>query len=184
MRSALPHFLCLLSSIAFAIPTDFRGESILGSKVAVSSSAAPNGTLVLFLSAKCPCSASHESGIIALHREFSMKGFQFLGVHSNADESSELTRAHFSALNLPFPVLEDRDSKLADEFHAYKTPHAFLLDRNGKILFQGGIDDSHLASEAKHHYLRDALLAVSNHQIPDPSEVRALGCVIKRKEKP
>ena len=184
MLSALLFFLSLFSRIASAIPVNFRGDSVLGSKVVVSTAASPNGTVVVFLSAKCPCSASHEVGLISLYREFSKRGFQFIGVHSNTDEPQDLTRAHFSSLHLPFPVLEDPNSILADRFHAYKTPHAFLLDPNGRILFQGGVDDSHLAQEAKRHYLRDALVAVSNHKSPDPSEVRALGCVIKRKEKP
>jgi hypothetical protein len=97
--------------------------------------------------------------------------------------SPELTRSHFKGSKLPFPILEDQTQVLADAFHAYKTPHAFILDSTGKLIYQGGVDDSHLSPEAKCHYLKEALVALSAGQNPETPEARALGCVIKRKEK-
>jgi len=175
--------LVLMPALSFALPIEFKGVDVMGKPIVLKAAQSTKGTVILFLSAKCPCSASHETGLVSLYQEYSKKGFQFLGVHSNADEPQELTRAHFGSIQLPFPVLSDENSTLANEFHAYKTPHAFVMDPSGKLLFQGGVDDSHNANESKRPYLRMALVAISNHQTPDPAEVRALGCVIKRKNR-
>jgi peroxiredoxin len=182
MLTTLALLIHLLTPYAFALPTEFKGRSALGEPLFMKVSDATLGAVVLFLSAKCPCSASHEADLAKLYREFSKSGFQFIGIHSNSDEPKALSQAHFQAVRLPFAVLEDPDSTLADAFHAYKTPHAFVVSPKGEIVFQGGVDNSHLASEADQHYLREALMAVSRHQTPNPSEVRALGCVIKRKK--
>ena len=177
-------FALTLISSAYAFPTEFQGQSIFGEKLQIRANSAQKGTVLIFLSAKCPCSASHEQDLRSLSNEYSKKGFQFLGIHSNSDESLDLTRSHFKASNFSFPVLRDETQTLADAFQAYKTPHAFVLDPGGQLVYQGGVDDSHLAQEAKRHYLKDALIALSTGKKPDPAVARALGCVIKRKENP
>jgi peroxiredoxin len=169
---------------AWAAPnptTTLAGPTVLGGEaVTVDPAKAAKGTVVVFLSARCPCSASHELALKELAREYEAKGFRFVGIHSNADEAEELTRKHFAEAGLPFPVLADGQSRLADAFGALKTPHAYLLSPKGEILFQGGVDDSHIAAASRQPYLRNALAAVAAGRAPDPAEVRTLGCAIKR----
>ena len=141
---------------------------------------AKRGTVVVFLSAKCPCSASHEQSLRKLATDYAAAGFRFVGVNSNADESEVLAKEHFARSALPFPVLRDTGAKLADAFGAYKTPHAFVVSAQGAVLFQGGVDDSHDAALAQKPYLREALEAISHDREPPRKEVRSLGCVIKR----
>jgi hypothetical protein len=136
-------------------------------------------TVLIFLSAKCPCSASHESDLAKLVQQYHPLGFQFIGIHSNQDENSVLTKAHFQSAKLPFPVIEDPGARLADDFKALKTPHVFIV-KSGEILFQGGVDDSAEASNAKKHYLSDALKQLSEGRAIETSRARALGCAIKR----
>ncbi len=138
------------------------------------------GTVIAFVSAKCPCSATHEPVLQKLNQEFSAKGFAFYAVHSNADEDAAMTQAHFGASTLGFPIIQDDRSKIANLFGALKTPHAYLVGRDGKIIFQGGVDDSANAAEAEIPYLRNALVAVANGKLPEQAVVRTLGCVIKR----
>ena len=135
-------------------------------------------TVVAFLSARCPCSASHEPVLAKLAAEF--PGMRFVGVHSNSDEDDAFTRAHFTAAGLPFPVVQDNHSQLARELGAFKTPHVFVLSPKGEVLFSGGVDDSHFAERADKHYLKEALVAVAEGREPTEKEVRTLGCIIKR----
>lgn len=136
-------------------------------------------TAFVFLSAKCPCSSGHEEKLKELAQTYSPE-IQFTGIHSNADESSELAREHFKESNLGFPVIEDPQAKIADELGALKTPHVFLISAEGKILFQGGVDDSKNAAESKTQYLKDALEDVKAGREPKVATARSLGCVIKR----
>ena len=136
------------------------------------------GTVVVFLSAKCPCSASHE----VLLKDLAEKNheIQFVAIHSNSDEPDDLTLEHFKPVALPFPVIRDEKSKYANEMKALKTPHAFLFNSSGEKVYEGGVTDTHIASNAKHQYLADAITALRAGKKPDVAYGRTLGCVILR----
>lgn len=175
-------FLCLLPVSANAQTlTSFSGLRNLsgGPNVSWQADRAEKGTVLVFLSSKCPCSASHEKALRKLFEEY--KDFRFIGLHSNQDESLSDATAYFKEVALPFPVAQDVGAKLADAFAAFKTPHVFLISPTGDRLFSGGIDNSKDQDRASEHYLRNALAAVRAGRRPDPDRVRALGCVIQRK---
>jgi hypothetical protein len=136
-------------------------------------------TVYVFLSARCPCSNGHEGALKALHQEFAKKGFQFVGIHSNQNETLEETRAHFAEAKLPFPVVEDEGAKLADEFRALKTPHVFVK-KGEESLFEGGVDDTASGVGSKKQYLRNALLEIDSGKAVRDARVRVLGCTISR----
>lgn len=159
-----------------------RGRDLLhsGSELEIDFAKAKLGTVVLFLSARCPCSASHEERLKGLFEKYSKQGFQFVAVHSNQDESDLETLPHFKKAELPFAVLNDPGAEIANALGALKTPHSYVISPRGEILYQGGVDDSHDAHTAKKYYLETALNQVIAGEKPSPSEVRVLGCVIKR----
>lgn len=133
-------------------------------------------TVLIFMSAKCPCSISHAGEIAALAKDF--PEFRFVGVNANADEAKEMATKYFATF--PFPVLKDEKSLLAIEFGALKTPHAFVLDTSGKRVFQGGVSSSSAFARAEHKYLREALEDLkAKREIRNPV-ARALGCTIER----
>ncbi len=159
--------------------TQLSGLNLLNGKMeSVQLAKDSKGLVVVFLSANCPCSQSHES----LLKEMSQKypGFSFVTVHSNADESVELAKTHFAEAKLPFPVLQDEKSTLANQFHALKTPHAFVINQEGKILYQGGVTNSNNANQANKFFLKDALEDIQNNRAVKVAEGRTLGCVIAR----
>lgn len=195
--STLPHmkvplpssllFFYLLHSLysitAFSSPaplTEISGLNIVTQKENKISLQANKASILVFVSAKCPCSASHETVLKDLYKEFSANGFQFIGIHSNMDESPELTQSHFQESAFPFPVIQDTKALLADRLGALKTPHVFILNPAGELLYQGGVDDSHHPASAKKPYLRQALLAIQDEKKPEVERTRSLGCAIKR----
>ncbi len=158
----------LLTYAAYALPKNLDGIDFTQPK---------RGTVILFVSAKCPCSAAHEKSMKKLHAEMS-QDFAFYAIVSNQDESDELIKTHFQ--DFPFPLKQDKGAKIADTFHAFKTPHAYIVDKQGVILFQGGIDDSHCVEKVHKEHLKTALIQIQNGKKPDPDSVRVLGCQINR----
>ena len=114
-----------------------------------------------------------------MYEDYAKQGFEFIAVHSNQDENEVLSLAHFRTSKLPFPVIADDHAVLANEFKALKTPHVFLL-KDGKVLFQGGVDDSNDASLAHENYLAQAVRETAAGKPVSHDKVRTLGCVIKR----
>lgn len=142
--------------------------------------ASTKGLVLVFLSAKCPCSASHMEELKELAKRYS--DFRFVGIHANADESLESAKAFFAAQGFSFPILRDEKTLIADEFKAVKTPHAFVLAPDGKKLFQGGISNSATFARADRKFLREALEDIQfGHPVRTPL-ARALGCAIQRGE--
>lgn len=77
--------------------------------------------------------------------------------------------------------LLDRDHVVADAFGARTTPHVYLFDAGGKLVYKGAIDDNvQSAEEVKEHYLENALNAMVSGAPIDPSTTRNIGCSIKR----
>lgn len=136
--------------------------------------------VVVFLSSKCPCSKSHEPKLKELAKTYTADGFQFVAIHSNADEDLKSARQYFSESQLGFPVISDPQSKIADRFNALKTPHVFVTDQKGKILYQGGVDDSSDSAQAEKNYLASALADLKAGKTVALAETRTLGCRIER----
>lgn len=135
-------------------------------------------SLVVFLSALCPCSRAHEAHLNELAREF--KNINFYGLHANQNETTATARVYFEKAGLSFPVLQDEGAKIARELGALKTPHAFLLSAQGKLLYSGGLSDSTSFKNAKNFPLRRALTQFTKGEEVKPAQVRSLGCVIQK----
>ena len=74
----------------------------------------------------------------------------------------------------------DEGAKLATAFGARYTPHIYLFDGNGKLVYRGAIDDNAPnRKKVKEHYLMDAITAVGNGKSIDLAETKAFGCSIK-----
>lgn len=182
-------FLTALFSVSFVqagqvvSPEQIQGADLFtGEKVTVNFSNMHGGKIkgyvLVFVSAVCPCSNSHIPELQKLAEEY--KEYQFIAIHSNVNEALELTSVYFKKANLTFPVINDPEAKIADLYRAHKTPHAFVLNSQGKIVYQGGVTSSALADQADVHYLKDALSDLKKQQPVKVAFGRTLGCVISR----
>lgn len=168
-----------LSANAATTPFQIEGTDLLGGEKISVAAAEKKGMVVVFLSAKCPCSNSHVTEMKSLYKDF--PDFEFVAVHSNADEPA--AKAYFEKIALPFRVIEDKDFALANQLKALKTPHVFVVDQEGKTLYQGGVTDSKKLERANKKYLRAALTDVHEGRAVAIAEGRTLGCEISRGEK-
>ena len=171
LNSLLATFVAFASAFALASHSTLSAHDALSGKE-LSVNLRDRVTAVVFMSARCPCSASHELVLKDLAKEF--PEIAFVGIHSNTNETDEESQ-------FPFTVVRDNHALIAQEFGALKTPHVFIVNKDGDVIYSGGITDSHTAKSAKKNYLKDALLSVRAGKNPDPKEVRTLGCVIERK---
>lgn len=181
IKSFLFLFIYLASSIGFgAIPTTqmIIGKALLTGESVTVSSAGKRGLVVVFLSARCPCSNSHITEIKELSEKF--KKFQFVVLHSNADESQEEAKVYFKNSGFSFPVIGDVKTKYADQLQALKTPHAYIFSEKGDVLYQGGVSNSSDLSKSDRKYLREALEDVDQNKSVRTPQGRTLGCSIAR----
>jgi len=138
--------------------------------------------VVTFFSASCPCQEAHDSRLKELHKQWSSRGVEFVSVDSEADSSLSADITEARRRGYPFPILSDVDGKLADAFDAKFATFTVILDREGRVLYRGGIDSdkSHLTDNAR-HYVRTALSQLFADQAPNPAETKSLGCFLRRR---
>jgi hypothetical protein len=137
--------------------------------------------VVIFVSHKCPCSNSHLTHLLELHEKY--PDVSMVAVQSDFATSETIMREYYHKNLLGLTIVNDRNFKIADELGAIKTPHAYIIDRVGKILYQGGVSNSVDITRAKNFYLRDALQDITEGKEVRRPEARALGCYIQRPAK-
>ena len=122
-------------------------------------------------------------------REAAAKGVVWLTVassatgeqgHVTAQQANDLTRSRNAA---PAAVLLDPESKVARAYGATVTPHMYIIDAKGILVYKGGIDSipsSNVADIPKAtQYVRVALGQLQAGQQVADSSTRAYGCTLK-----
>jgi peroxiredoxin len=144
--------------------------------------------VVVFLGTECPINNAYVPRLGELHRAYIDKGVQFLGINSNVQDTPLRVAAHVKQFDIPFPVLKDTASDVAEQFGAQRTPEAFVLDPSGKVLYQGRIDDQFGIGYKRNAPTRRDLVealdeVLAGKAVSQPATVVA-GCVIARAIKP
>ncbi len=99
--------------------------------------------VVVFVGTECPVNNAYMPRLVELHKQYAPQGAQFLAINANVQDTPARVARHAQQHGLPFPVLKDDGSTIADRFGAQRTPEAVLLDAQGIVRYQGRIDDQY-----------------------------------------
>lgn len=139
-------------------------------------------TVIAFLSVQCPISNAYNERIRELAADYARQNVSFLAINSSANENVAEIKAHAEKQGFQFPLLKDKGNKVADLYHAERTPEIFVVDAQGILRYHGRIDNHHLPIHVKTHDLRNALNELLAGKPVSVPEAKALGCVIKREQ--
>jgi peroxiredoxin len=180
-------FLVLMLSQAHAQVPGFSLTNVMdGKTISLDSYGSSAGVLIIFTSNTCPYDEYYRGRIAKISKEFSDR-VPLLLVNSNVDpaESNEAMTKKGRQLGLAVPYLADKDQTLMQALKATKSSHCFLLKNTGgkfNVFYNGALDDNaQVEADVRANYLRDAITAMLNNQSIAMTEVRPVGCNIKRK---
>jgi peroxiredoxin len=139
----------------------------------------------------CPYDQKHylSGSMENLQKEWTAKGVVWLSVISSApgtqgyvtpsEENTYLKTMHAT----PTAALLDPTSTIARLYEAKTTPHIFVIDPTGKLIYQGAIDDKPTTDQqdlkGARNYLKEALTAaMAGNPVPVAS-TRPYGCSVK-----
>jgi peroxiredoxin len=135
----------------------------------------------------CPVSSRHtrEKTMIELAKQYG--DVVWLGVNStNPDHGDYMKPADELAWNqkngINYPVLSDPTGAIGHAYDAKTTPHMFIIDKNGKIAYNGAIDDDPPGRKGKAervNYVGHGIDAQKAGKSPDPASTRPYGCSVK-----
>lgn len=100
--------------------------------------------------------------------------------HVSGEQANELTQSRNAA---PTAVILDETSEIGVLYGAKTTPHMYIIDKAGQLVYMGGIDsipstDEDDIADAK-NYVRAALDAMANGKPIEDSTTRPYGCSVK-----
>jgi peroxiredoxin len=140
---------------------------------------------------QCPFVAKHyrSGNMQALQKEAAGQGVVWLTMVSSAPgmqgsvtaaEANELTRSRGAA---PSAVVLDPTGTIGRAYDARTTPHMFVIDASGTVVYMGGIDDKPTTDVADiataKNYVRLALAAVAAGRPVQEPVTRPYGCSVK-----
>jgi len=197
--------LTTLATLAFAlIATHVQADATLDQPAPAFSGKTADGKTIDLASLKgktvvlewtnheCPFVKKHydKSGNIpALQKEFTAKGIVWLQVISSAPgkqgnvDSATAIKLNKDRSAVPTNTLLDPEGTLAKLYGAQTSPHFFIINDKGVLVYKGGVDS--VASNKPEdiagatNYVRESLNAIAAGQkVPNPS-TKPYGCSIK-----
>jgi peroxiredoxin len=159
---------------------DFKLPDADGAEHSLKSLVGNKGAVLIFIATKCPVSNAYNERMEKLAQDYKAKGISVIGINSNATELAAEVKSHAAGNNLTFTILKDTGNKIADRLGAGRTPEAYVLDANFKLVYHGRIDNSQKVEGVTSNDLRDALDELLASKPVSKTGGAAFGCSIKR----
>jgi peroxiredoxin len=137
--------------------------------------------VITFTSQHCPwIHQGSDKQLAAIAEEYKEKDVVFLSVDAHAGTSMEDLKEYW-AEKPQVPVLKDADQSYADALGATRTPELYVVDKDGKLAYQGAFDNRTRPNQTGEiNYLTNALDALLNGEEIAQTHVQAWGCGIQR----
>jgi peroxiredoxin len=168
--------------------TDFKLKNVDEKYVSMGNYPEAKGFVIIFTCNHCPFAKAYQDRIIAINAKYKSLGYPVIAINPNdpalePEDSFNNMVALSKRKNLAFPYLLDEKQEIYRKYGARKTPHVFLLQKEGNDLivkYIGAIDDnSQDASKVTNPWLANAIDNLLKGNDPDPSVTKAIGCSIK-----
>ncbi len=166
----------------------FHLPSVDGKKYSLDNFKNAKVLVVMFICNHCPYVQAVEDRVLQLHRDYSKKGVQFVGICSNdptdyPDDRPERLLQRWREKEYGFPYLLDETQEIARAYGAVCTPDIYVFDQERQLAYHGRIDDNWQApSKVQRQELREALDRLLVGQKPSLEQVPSMGCSIKWKK--
>lgn len=152
---------------------------------------AGKGVVLEWTNHDCPYVRKHYGGgnMQALQREAAAAGYVWLSVissapgkqgHVSAAEADALTASRDAA---PSAVLLDEDGSMGRAYGARTTPHLYVIDPSGILVYMGGIDDRPTSAasdiDGAKNFVRAAIADLAAGRAVAQPVTRPYGCSVK-----
>lgn len=168
---------------------DFTGTDINGKTYKLSDY---KGKIVVLESYNldCPfCHNHYRSGAMQdLQKDLTAQGVVFFVVDSAGQDSPsyrspEAARKEWAEQKMHATAwLDDHSGQIGKAYGMRTTPHMFVIDENGILVYQGAIDDRPAPSgdpRTAKNYVREAVKKLQNGEKLEVTQTRPYGCGVK-----
>jgi peroxiredoxin len=132
----------------------------------------------------CPFVVTHydKDTMETLSAKYGAKDVVWLAVNSTHNNTPVETVAWKAKEKFTYATLMDNDGKVGKTYGATNTPHMYIIDKDGKLAYQGAIDDDPSDSNPKRkNYVDAGLNDLLGGKKVAQAETKAYGCSVKYK---
>jgi peroxiredoxin len=106
----------------------------------------------------------------------------YVAINSSAARPSSLekTAAYMKEHKIDIPALLDNEGSVGQMYGAKTTPHCYVIDASGKLVYEGAIDNSE-RGDGKMNYVVNAVTQLKKGESVSPSQTTPFGCSVKYK---
>lgn len=140
-----------------------------------------------WINPECPFSERHskEKTMTTLANRYD--DVVWLAINStNPDHGDYQTPAEHTAFNrehgIDYPVLYDPTGEVGQAYGAKTTPHMYIVDEEGTLIYEGAIDDDPLGRQKQNertNYVDVGFTAHAAGQPVEPATTKPYGCSVK-----
>jgi peroxiredoxin len=139
--------------------------------------------VVVFTCNSCPVATDYEDRIIAFAKKHAGPGGKVglvaINVNTIAEDQLPEMKKRAESKGFDFPYLYDGSQQIGKAFGAAFTPEFFVLGKDRKVVYMGGMDDSSQVATVKANYLEPAVAAALAGKAPETAEAPAIGCRVR-----
>ncbi len=174
-----------------AAASEFKLKNIDNTMVSLSDYQGEKGMILIFTCNHCPFAIKYEDRIIALDAKYKALGYPVIAINPNdtvqyPDDAFSQMVIRAKEKGFTFPYLIDETQEVAKAYGALKTPHVYILQKDGEKLmvkYVGAIDDNYDdASKVTKKYAENALDELIAGKPVSVTSTKAIGCSIKWKK--
>ena len=115
-------------------------------------------TVYVLAGVTCTATSAYAERLAALCEAYGPKGVDFVFLYPNHNESAADKRKFQKEKRLGGAFVNDADGAIARKLAAKRTAEALVCDKEGKVLYRGGIDDNlNEPARARVKYVAQAL---------------------------
>jgi len=137
---------------------------------------------------ECPLSRYHyetKNTMVELANKYKGKNVVWLAVNSTSHTTPGPNKTFAKRHGLPYLILDDRSGKVGRAYGAETTPHMYIINPRGNIVYEGAIDDSPLGQkkEGVVNYVDTALAELTAGKAVSTPKTKPYGCTVKYAKK-
>ena len=196
--------VALALAMALCVSVTFAGE---GAKGAAIGQAAPDfslqdqngktvnladlkGKIVVleWFNEECPFVVRHyekDKTMAQTAEKYASKDVIWLAVNSTNGKTNDDNKSIAGKWDIKYSILNDADGKTGKAYGAKTTPHMFIIDKEGKLAYAGGIDNDPQGEKSgadRVNFVDKALGELAEGKAVSEPKSKQYGCTVKYKK--
>jgi len=128
---------------------------------------------------ECPFVQRHYKAQTMTHlaHQYKDKGVVWLAINSNSGDTTAVNRHWAEQNHLAYPILEDSKGVVGKAYGAKSTPTMAVIDKDGKLVYKGGIDNDPDGDKSDRvNYVQKALDEILTGRSVSEPVTKSYGC--------